>query len=309
MKIALDMLGGDYAPKECTLGVRDFISKNNQAHLVLIGNESDIQKDLSDSELSRCTIVHTSDAIDMHEHPVKAMKEKPNASMNIGFSMLAKGDVDAFVSAGNTGVMLVGAAHIIKTIDGVLRPTIPSIVPKVNGQFGIMCDVGINADCKPENLNQFATLAYQYTKEIMGIANPRVALLNIGEEEGKGNILAQATYPLLKENQHINFIGNIEGRDLFTDNYDVVICDGFTGNIVLKLCESIYDVVVKERNLSDEFLLRFNHQLYGGVPVLGINKPVVVGHGISDASSFSGMLQVAEKMISTNILGNVSRFL
>lgn len=309
MKIALDMMGGDFAPKECCLGVLSFLEKYQDATLVLLGNKLAIVEHLGDLSGKAVKIVHTEEVIDMNEHPVKAMKEKMNSSLVVGFHLLAKGEVDAFVSAGNTGVMLVGAAHVIKPIEGILRPTIPTLVPKIDGSFSLMLDVGINADCKPENLNQFGTLGSLYAQQILGIEKPRVALLNIGEEEGKGNLLAQATYPLLKENKSINFIGNIEGRDIFKDACDVIVCDGFTGNILLKLCESLYDVVKIERNIDDAFLARFDHKLYGGVPVLGVNKPVVVGHGISDANSFVGMLEVARKMIQSDMLAKVQGML
>ena len=161
-------------------------------------------------------IVHAEQVIDMHEHPTKALKEKQKSSIAIGFHLLAAGKTDAFISAGNTGAMLVGALFSIKALEGVFRPTISTIIPKENGGTGLLLDVGLNADCKPEQLNQFAMMGSVYAQLILGIENPKVGLINVGEEEGKGNILAQATYPLLKENKHINFIGNIEGRDVFT---------------------------------------------------------------------------------------------
>lgn len=305
MRIGLDMMGGDFAPAESCAGALSFIEMHPTAHLVLLGDETYIRERFASTDGSRYTVVATSDVIGMHEHPTRAMKEKPNSSLVVGFQLLAKGEIDAFISAGNTGVMLVGAAHVIKPINGVLRPTIPTLVPHIEGGYSLMLDVGINADCKPENLNQFAILGSLYAKDVLGILNPRVGLLNIGEEETKGNLLAQATYPLLKTNPSINFIGNIEGRDILANSCDVIICDGFTGNILLKLAESLYDVVMKKRNIQDDFLAKFNHELYGGVPVLGVNKPVVVGHGISKAHSFYGMLDVAAKMIESNLLGHV----
>ncbi len=197
--------------------------------------------------------------------------------------------------------MLVGAMFSIKAIEGVSRPTIATVIPKVNGSTGVLLDVGLNADCKPELLNQFAVLGSLYAEHILGINHPSVGLVNVGEEEGKGNILAQATYPLLKENKQINFIGNIEGRDFFNDKANVMVCDGFTGNIVLKMAESFYDLA-KERGLAnDEYLSRFHYENYGGTPVLGVAKPVIIGHGISSAKAFSNMVALAEKMISSNI--------
>lgn len=305
MRIAIDMMGGDYAPKEACLGVLSFLSKYNDALIVCIGQESAIREGLGDAA-QKVKIVHTDVEITMHDHPVKALKEKPDASMSIGFGLLAKGEVNAFVSAGNTGVMLVGAAHVIKLADGVLRPTIPTPVPQIDGSYNTLLDVGINADCKPENLNQFATIGSIYVREIMGIEQPRVALLNIGEEEGKGNLVAQAAYGLMKENSDIHFAGNIEGRDLLLSKADVVVTDGFTGNILLKFAESLYDVIQVQRGLNDTYLDRFNHRLYAGVPVLGVKKPLVVGHGVSDAMSFSGMLGMARKMIESQICDKIA---
>jgi phosphate acyltransferase len=197
--------------------------------------------------------------------------------------------------------MLVGSAHIIKTIEGVLRPSIPTLVPYQTGGIGLLLDVGINADCKPEMLDQFAILGSNYAEHVLKIKNPRVGLLNIGEEEGKGNLLAKSTFPLLKENKYINFIGNIEGRDVLINKADVIICDGFTGNIILKLCESIYDIFNTQRNIKDTYLDHFNYENYGGTPVLGINKTVIVGHGISNASAFANMLQQGYTIASSNM--------
>jgi glycerol-3-phosphate acyltransferase PlsX len=200
--------------------------------------------------------------------------------------------------------MLVGAMYSIKPIEGVQRPTISTIIPKDNGNTGLLLDVGLNADCKPEHLNQFALLGSLYAQHILGIDNPRVALLNIGEEEGKGNLLAQSTYPLLKENAQINFVGNVEGRDILLDKADVMVCDGFTGNVILKLAESLYEITHR-KELKHEYLDRFNFELYGGTPVLGVAKPVIIGHGISHAKAFSNMIHLAQKMIATDLLSKM----
>jgi glycerol-3-phosphate acyltransferase PlsX len=197
--------------------------------------------------------------------------------------------------------MLVGSLYSLKPIEGVLRPTISTIIPKENGQTGVLLDVGLNSDCKPEQLNQFAVMGTVYAQNILGIENPRVALLNIGEEEGKGNLLAQAAYPLLQENKHINFIGNIEGRDVLLDKADVMVCDGFTGNIILKLAESLFEITHK-KNIQHEYLDRFNFENYGGTPVLGISKPVIIGHGISKGKSFWNMILLAQKMIEKEVM-------
>jgi len=305
MRIAIDMMGGDYAPKESILGVLSFLQKHNDCELILLGDEPQLRAGMGDVSSLPVTFVHTSDEISMKEHPIKAMKEKQNSALVVGFGMLAKGLVDAFTSAGNTGVMLVGATHVLKLAEGVLRPTIPTPVPQIDGGYSIMLDVGINADCKPENLNQFAIVGNVYAKEILGLDNPTVALLNIGEEESKGNLLAQTSYQLMKENKSINFIGNIEGRDVVDNKADIIVTDGFTGNIILKFAESLYDVIKVKRNIQDEFLDKFNHRLYAGVPVLGCTKPVVVGHGVSDMVSFSGMCELARKMIVTDMCNKI----
>ena len=243
---------------------------------------------------SACTSIQT-----------KALKEKKRSSIAVGFHLLATGKIDAFISAGNTGAMMVGAFYSIGAIEGVLRPTIASIIPKSNGGSGLLLDVGLNADCKPEQLNQFALLGSLYAHHILNVADPRVGLVNIGEEEGKGNLLAQATYPLLKANPEINFVGNIEGRDVLLDKADVMVCDGFTGNVILKLAESFYEIT-KEKAITDEYFERFNFENYGGTPVLGVAKPVIIGHGISQATAFKNMIILAEKMIASDLLAKMT---
>lgn len=307
MNIGIDMMGGDFAPLEAVKGLQTYLSiSHSPANLCCIGDDAQTKELLDKHDLVRSEIIviHAPDIIGMNEHATKAFKEKPRSSIAVGFHMLASGKIDAFMSAGNTGAMLVGALYSIKTIDGLQRPAIASIVPKVNGSTGILLDVGLNADCKPENLNQFAVLGSLYAKDIFGINDPKVGLLNLGEEEGKGNILTQAAYPLLKENSAINFVGNVEGRDIFQDKADVMVCEGFTGNIVLKLAESLYDAA-KERLIEDSFMLRFNYANVGGTPVLGVGKPVIIGHGISNANAFANMIFLAEKMVISNICDNV----
>ena len=302
MNIGLDMMGGDYAPQEAVKGVAEYLKTNNPSvHLTLIGDEQQV-KSFIDFDSSNISVVHAPEVIGMHEHPTKALREKPKSSISIGFQLLAAGKIDAFISAGNTGTMLVGALFSIKAIEGVLRPTISTVVPKVNGGYGLLLDVGLNADCKPENLLQFAVLGSLYAQTILGVDNPKVGLINIGEEEGKGNILAQAAYPLLKENKQINFIGNVEGRDVFFDKADVMVCEGFTGNVILKLAESMYDIASKRNLQEDEYFKRFYFENYGGTPVLGVSKPVIIGHGISSSVAFKNMIHLAQKMIETKLL-------
>ncbi len=304
MKIGLDMMGGDFAPLEAVKGLQLFLSEyETPATVFLFGDEEAIRPLLEAHSIpaDRCTVVHAPQVIGMHEHPTRALKEKQQSSIAVGYYYLSTGKIDAFISAGNTGAMLVGAHYSLKPIEGVLRPTISTIIPKENGSTGLLLDVGLNADCKPEHLNQFAILGSLYAKHILGVDQPRVGLVNIGEEEGKGNILAQATYPLLKENQQIHFVGNVEGRDILVDKADIMVCDGFTGNIILKLAESLYEVTHR-KEISHEYLDRFNFENYGGTPVLGVNKPVIIGHGISHGKAFKNMLRLAEKMIESKLL-------
>ncbi len=304
MNIGLDMMGGDYAPLEAAKGIRLYLSEHPAGTtLFLFGDELQTAPLIGQEGIppEKVKIVHAPQVIGMDEHPTKALKEKQQSSIAVGFKYLATGKIDAFISAGNTGAMLVGAMFSIKVIEGVLRPTISTMMPKENGRAGILLDVGLNADCKPENLNQFALLGSLYAQHILGIDHPRVGLLNVGEEEGKGNILAQAAYPLLKQNDQINFIGNIEGRDVLLDKADVMVCEGFTGNIILKMAESIYDIT-HSKQIEHEFLDRFNFEYYGGTPVLGVAKPVVIGHGISQETAFKNMIAVAAKMIETDLM-------
>jgi phosphate acyltransferase len=304
MTICLDMMGGDFAPLEAVKGIRTYLSESSKpAMLILCGDEAAINPLLQEYNIpsDKVKVVHASQVIDMHEHPTRALKEKQQSSIAIGFHLLATGKAGALISAGNTGAMLVGAMYSIKVIDGVLRPTISTIMPKENGKSGLILDAGLNADCKPEHLNQFAILGSLYAQYILDIDNPRVALLNIGEEEGKGNILAQAAYPLLKENNQINFIGNVEGRDILLDKADVLVCEGFTGNVILKLAESLYDIT-HAKDIRHEYLDRFNFELYGGTPVLGVAKPVIIGHGISHEKAFANMIRLAQKMIEADLM-------
>ena len=303
MKIGLDLMGGDYAPQEAIEGIQQYFSEEGKGHLVLIGDEEKIRPLLSSYSFAseKFSVVHAPEVIDFHDSPTRALKEKPKSSISIGFHLLATGKTDAFISAGNTGAMLVGSLYALKPIEGVLRPTISTIIPKENGGTGLLLDVGLNSDCKPEQLNQFAIMGSVYAQNILGIDNPRVALLNIGEEEGKGNLLAQATYPLLKENKHINFVGNVEGRDLLLDNADVMVCDGFTGNVILKLAESLFGITHRKQ-IHHDYFERFNFENYGGTPVLGISKPVIIGHGISKGKAFKNMIALAEKMIEKDVM-------
>ncbi|MEN9497558.1 MAG: hypothetical protein RL750_457 [Bacteroidota bacterium] len=307
-RIGIDLMGGDNAPAEVLLGIRRYLDlQADPVSLHLIGDAEMAKAWMQTNGLSgeTLTLHHTTEVIGMQEHPTRALKEKPHSSIAKGFQLLAGGEIDAFLSAGNTGAMLVGTLFSIQALEGVIRPTMGTVMPKLNGTTGLILDVGLNADCKPEHLNQFALMGSVYARHMFDIDNPRVGLLNVGEEEGKGNILAQATYPLLKQNNSINFIGNIEGRDLMTDKADVIVCEGFTGNILLKMAESLYDMA-QQTGIEHPFLNRFHFEHYGGTPVLGVRKPVIVGHGISGSLAFCNMIRLANQMLQTNILGKMA---
>jgi len=307
MKIGLDIMGGDFAPQATVLGAiaAHKLLKPDEI-LVLFGDRNVAEAIFREQNFDPGNIeyVHTTEVIGMGEHPTKAVVQKPNSSISLGFKLLKEGAIDAFSSAGNSGAMLVGAMFSVKTIPGVLRPAITAIIPQIKGTLSVLVDVGANADCKPEYLPQFGTLGSLFAEYVYNMPNPRVALMNIGEEEEKGNILCQAAYPLMKDNKHINFVGNVEGRNAFEDFAEVIVCDGFTGNVVLKLAESIYEASVK-RHIRDDFFDMFNYEQYGGSPILGVNAPVLVGHGISSPEAIKNMVVLSKNMVESDLTGKI----
>jgi phosphate acyltransferase len=303
MKIGVDIMGGDFAPEAIVCGaIAAQQAMGQEASVVLIGNKEQAEQILEkhQADASLFEIIHTTEVIGMADHPAKALVQKPNSSIAVGFGMLKKGEIQAFCSAGNSGAMLVGSMYTIKPIPGVIRPCIPSVLPKLSGGEGVILDVGINADCKPDVLYQFAILGKMYAEHVLNITNPKVGLLNIGEEEEKGNLLTQATHQLMKESTDFNFIGNVEGRDLFDDLADVIVCDGFTGNVVLKEAEAFYKLIAK-RGLLDEYFKRFNYENYGGTPVLGVNSTVVIGHGISNDIAVKNMIILSKDVAQAQL--------
>ncbi|MFC1223897.1 phosphate acyltransferase PlsX [Pedobacter sp. BG31] len=307
MKIGLDIMGGDYAPKAIVLGaIAAHQSLNAGEHLVLIGDTEQIKPILAEEGFNpdHFEYVHTDEVIGMGEHPTKAIVQKPNSSIAVGFNLLKEGKIDSFASAGNSGAMLVGAVFSVKTIPGIIRPCLCTILPKIKGGTGLLLDVGANADCKPDILLQFGVLGSLYAENLLQINDPKVALMNIGEEDEKGNMLSMATFPLMKETSLFNFVGNVEGRDLFNEKADVIVCDGFTGNVMLKLAESFYVLTIK-KGLKDEFFDRFNYEQYGGSPVLGVNAPVVIGHGISSPLAVKNMVLQSREMITTGLVEKI----
>lgn len=299
-------MGGDYAPDAVLEGIELVLPElNDDVELVLIGDEGEIEKFTNEKNLTRgFSVVHASQVITMSDSPTKAFGQKPQSSIAIGFYLLKEGKIDAFCSAGNTGAMLVGSLYSIKAIEGVQRPAITSLVPREDGGNSILVDVGANADCKPEVLHQFAVLGSIYSKAVYGIENPKVALLSIGHEKEKGNLVVQNTYPLLENNPNINFVGNIEGYDLFDESADVVVCDGFTGNIVLKACEAARKIM-KRRNLNDDYFERWDYENYGGTPVLGVHKPVLIGHGVSSPVAIKNMIKLSHSIVEHDLVEKI----
>jgi glycerol-3-phosphate acyltransferase PlsX len=303
MNIGIDISGGDFAPDANVIGALLAIQElPGEVRFSLIGKRDEIEavleKELFDS--SRFDIVEASEVITMHDHPTRAIPQKPDSSISIGFELLSKGKIDSFASTGNTGAMLVGAMYKVNAIPGVIRPCITSILPIENGGNSVILDVGTNADCKPDVLYQFAKLGSLYARNVLGVENPKVALLNIGEEESKGNLLTQSAYKLMKGTSDFNFVGNVEGRDLFTGKADVIVCDGFTGNVVLKQAEGIYSIL-KKRGIKDDYFDRFNYENYGGTPILGVNSDVIIGHGISNEVAVKNMLIHAFDVASSKL--------
>ncbi len=308
MKIGLDVSGGDFAPQATIDGAllaREVLA--NDVAIVLLGDELVIQKELAARGKSPelFEIVHAPEVITYHDHPTRALPKKPNSSIAVGFEMLAKGLLDVFASNGNTGAMLVGSMYKLNTIPGVIRPCITSTLPTINDGKSVLLDVGSNADCKSDVLYQFAVLGSVYAETVLNIPNPKIALLNIGEEDSKGNLLSIAAYKLLSETDEINFIGNIEGRDIFTGVADVIVCDGFTGNIVLKEAEGIF-TLMKKRGIKDEYFDRFNYENYGGTPVLGVKGNAIIGHGISNDIAVKNMLLHAHEVVVSDLAEKIN---
>jgi len=292
MRIGLDVLGGDFAPKAALRGALLALKELPESdRIVLIGDQEIIITFLKEEKIDpeKFDIVDAPDLIEMDEQPTKALINKPNSSIAVGFRMLKHKEIHAFASAGSSGAMLVGSIYSVNTIQGIIRPSTPAYIPKENGGYCILIDVGTNPDSKPDVMYQFGLLGSLFAENVFHVKNPRVGLLNIGSEEKKGSLTTQSAFQLMKESKDYNFVGNVEGRELFRDNVDVIVCDGFVGNIVLKQVEAMYRVFIK-RGIKDSYLDRFNYENYGGTPILGINSTVLVGHGISNGNAIRRMI-------------------
>jgi len=320
MKIALDAMGGDYAPLETTKGALEAIKESNIT-VVLVGKEEELQKILKDYEYdkSRIEIVNAEEVIEMHEHPAFAVKEKENSSIVKAIKLLKERKVDGAVSAGNTGAVMSSALLYLGRIKGIKRPAISTLIPTLTEVPSIILDIGANVDCKKEYLEQFALMGKIYMEEVFNIKDPKIALLNIGEEEGKGNQLVQETYDLLKNNPIFNFIGNVEGKDLFKGIANVIVCDGFVGNIAIKtaegVAETLFELLSSEIKSSlwstilgmllkpkfKNVKKKLDYSEFGGAPLLGVDGTVIISHGRSKAKAIKNALKLAEKVVKLEI--------
>jgi glycerol-3-phosphate acyltransferase PlsX len=304
MRIGLDVMGGDFAPDAIIEGAVDSLQHlTSEESLILVGDEGAIFRKLNvmGVDSGRFEIVPTTQVIEMGDHPAKAFSQKKNSSIAVGYGMLKSGLLDGFCSAGNTGAMLVGASYTVNVIPGVLRPALAVVLPCVDNRETVLLDVGLNPDTKPDVLLQYGLLGTIYAKYVLGNENPTVGLLNIGEEETKGTPSVKAAYELMKGHPGINFVGNVEGNAIFHEKMtDVVVCDGFVGNVVLKLGEAFHHLY-KLRNLKDEFFDRFNWENIGGTPIVGINANVVIGHGVSKRTAIMNMVLQTRNVVHANL--------
>ncbi len=305
LRIGIDAMGGDFAPEVAVKGaVMALDSLGEESRIVLYGDSEQIAAILEAQGCSadKFDIVHTTQVIEMCDHPAKAFSQKSDSSITVGFGDLAAGKIAGFASAGSTGAMMVGSVYALKPIEGVIRPTISSLLPTITGTPAMILDVGLNVDCKPEVLAQYGLLGSVYAQSVLGIDNPRVGLLNIGEEESKGNAQAKATFELMKGSTEYNFVGNVESSYIFTGKIaDVVVCDGFVGNTMLKMAEGLYRINKAITGTEHPFWEAMNYENVGGTPVLGVSAPVVIGHGSSSAKAIKSMILTTEKCAKADL--------
>ncbi|MFP4023588.1 MAG: phosphate acyltransferase [Thiohalospira sp.] len=304
MRIGIDIMGGDFAPEAAVLGaILAHKELSYDDRLVLIGDEGKIKEILlrEKVDFENFDIVHSSQVIEMSDHPAKAFDKKPDSSIAKGYKLLAMGEIDGFASAGSTGAMLVGAMYAVKVIPGVIRPVITAAIPKPDGNYSLILDVGINPDTKPDVLYQYGILGSLYANHVYNITNPKVGLMNIGSEEEKGNLVTKSAHELMKDTSDFNFIGNVEANELFSDDkVDVIVCDGFVGNVILKEAEAFY-TLIKKRKIEDKFFDKFNFENYGGTPILGVNKNIVIGHGISREVAMKNMILHTKEVVEAKL--------
>lgn len=301
--IGLDIAGGDFAPN-CNFEGAKLVLENlsDKIHLVLIGDENVIKTGLSSYGIDEnaVSIFHAPEVIEMGDSPMRALMSKPNNSISVGLGLLKDGKIDGFASAGNTGAIFGASVVALGTVIENIRPCMMTLVPRQNNRDALMLDIGASADSKPENLYQFAMLGHTFYKYIMNVDNPKTGLINIGEEPEKGNEVVKAAYKLMNGSKDFNFIGNVEGNELFSDKADILVCNGFTGNVVLKLCEGFYKMS-RQFGFTNEYFERFNYENQGGSAVLGINGAVVIGHGISNGKAIMNMVKFSAEIVENKL--------
>lgn len=326
VRVVVDAMGGDHAPSVVVDGCVEAVREQGGDAVILLTGPADLLEPMlreRGGEHLPIRIVDAPDIIGMAEAPATALKSKPRSSIHVGLGACRAGEADAFVSAGNTGAVLGASVLVLGRLPGVLRPAIIGYYPTIRS-FALVIDVGTNVDCRPEQLVQFAQMASIYVEHVLHRDSPVVALMNVGEEPGKGNEQAKAAYPLLDEAHGINFRGNIEGRDLMQHAADIVVCDGFVGNIMLKIGESIAtevprmiaDEMARQEMTPDEQAVvgralngvarRFDYQEYGGVPLLGVNGNVIIGHGGSSAKAIRRMVEAAVELVTEDVAGLIT---
>lgn len=317
IKIALDAMGGDHAPMEIVRGARDAAHELG-IQIVLVGDEERIQRELAgDDADGLITIVHASEVVEMDEHPVSAIRKKKNSSIVVATQLVKEGAADAVISAGSTGAQMAASLFILGRIKGIERPAISTLLPTAKGVVALL-DVGANVDSRPQHLQQFAIMGSLYAEKILGLPSPKVGLVNIGAEETKGNELTVAAHKLLAETE-LNFVGNVEGRDLFLGSTDVAVCDGFVGNVILKSAEGLAlsilgmfqqelgrleDIIGRERvmHIMGGFKRRMDYAEYGGAPLLGVDGVSVISHGSSRARAIKNAIRVAQNTVEQGLV-------
>lgn len=326
MRIAVDAMGGDHAPEEIVAGALeaiDLLDKDDE--LILVGPEDTIKAHLPKSCSQKLSIRHASEIIGMNEAPVESLRKKKDNSISVMAKMAAKEGVDAVISAGNTGACVAAFQLRMRNLPGVNRPGIAVVFPTFEGPVTI-CDVGANINCKPVNLYQYAVMSSIYAQNLIGIKNPRIGLMSIGEEDAKGNEIVKKTRELLKEDENLNFIGNIEGRDIFGGVCDVAICEGFVGNVILKLTEGavsgLFKAIKQELKEQKSFLLawkfkkimkkiyqKYDYHEYGGAPLLGVNGTAIISHGSSEAKTIRNAVLTAKRYHTLKINEKIMEYL
>ena len=305
IRIGIDAMGGDFAPQAVVLGAIQAARQLAEgSRIVLLGDKARIEEILSQENCPTDTfdIVPTSEVIEMGDNPTQAFSKKSDSSIVVGFRYLLEGKIDGFASAGSTGAMMVGCMYTVKQLDGVIRPAISVLAPTIDNSQVLLLDVGLNVDCKPDVLYQYGIIGSTFAKGVMNKTNPRVALLNIGEEKEKGNLQTKATYELMENTSEFNFVGNVEAKHVFDGTVaDVVVCDGFVGNTLLKVMEGMYELARQQGLLHDNYFTKLNYENVGGTPVLGINSTVIIGHGCSNPNAIANMVLQTEKTIKAGV--------